>query len=184
MRWLRTLRIGRRHRDPRRVLVVGSGPRARDFDEKTQAHPEWGVEVVGFAEDTDIPFDPGIDPARVHKLSKLRELLAEGLIDEVASALPHSQHYQLAAIAEVCSRERIPLLIFADLFGSDLPTPHATSIGSIPMLRFGPVDHPRWAMAVKRGIDIAGACVGLCLAAPLVAIAALLIRISSPGPVL
>ena len=37
-------------RDDPRVLVVGTGPRARDFYEKAQAHPEWGVEVVGFAE--------------------------------------------------------------------------------------------------------------------------------------
>jgi len=85
---------------------------------------------------------------------------------------------------EICGRERIPLLICADLFGSDLPAPRTTWIGPIPALRFGPVDHPAWALAVKRGIDIAGSIVGLCLTAPLVALAALLIRLSSPGPIL
>jgi exopolysaccharide biosynthesis polyprenyl glycosylphosphotransferase len=184
VRWLSSLRIWRQPREPRRVLVIGSGARARNFYEQTQAQPEWGVEVVGFADDGPLPFDAGIDPALVHKLSNLRELLAERIVGEVVSFLPRSQVSQLAAVAEVCSREGIPLLVCADLFGSDLPHPRATSIGTIPALRFGPVDHPRWALAVKRGMDIAGAIVGLCFAAPLAAVAAVLIRLSSEGPVL
>jgi exopolysaccharide biosynthesis polyprenyl glycosylphosphotransferase len=183
MRWPGILRIPRRPEGSRRVLVLGTGSRAYDFDADVRLHPEWGVEVVGFAEDSDVPIDARIDFERVHKLSTLRELLAEGIIDEVASFLPRSQFFHLASVAEVCSREGVPLLVCSDLFGSDLPAPRVTSIGSVSALRFGPIEHPRWALAIKRGADIAGAAIGICLAAPLIAIAAISIRLSSPGPI-
>ncbi len=42
---------------------------------------------------------------------------------------------------------------------------------------------PGWKRLIKRGIDIAGALIGLALAVPLVAIAVVAIKLDSPGPI-
>ncbi len=42
---------------------------------------------------------------------------------------------------------------------------------------------PGWQRFVKRGVDIAGALVGLAIAIPLVAVAAVAIKLDSPGPI-
>lgn len=42
----------------------------------------------------------------------------------------------------------------------------------------------RWTLRIKRIIDIIGATLGLVLAAPLMAVIALIVRLDSPGPVL
>jgi lipopolysaccharide/colanic/teichoic acid biosynthesis glycosyltransferase/glycosyltransferase involved in cell wall biosynthesis len=42
---------------------------------------------------------------------------------------------------------------------------------------------PGWKRAIKRVIDIAGALVGLAIAVPLVALAAIAIKLDSPGPI-
>jgi lipopolysaccharide/colanic/teichoic acid biosynthesis glycosyltransferase len=42
---------------------------------------------------------------------------------------------------------------------------------------------PGWKQVIKRGIDIVGALVGLALSIPLVAVAAVAIKLDSPGPV-
>jgi lipopolysaccharide/colanic/teichoic acid biosynthesis glycosyltransferase len=42
---------------------------------------------------------------------------------------------------------------------------------------------PGWKRVVKRGIDIAGALIGLAIAIPLVAVAAVAIKLDSPGPI-
>jgi lipopolysaccharide/colanic/teichoic acid biosynthesis glycosyltransferase/glycosyltransferase involved in cell wall biosynthesis len=42
--------------------------------------------------------------------------------------------------------------------------------------------HREWRMLVKRGIDIIGATIGLLLSIPVVFIAAILVRLDSPGP--
>ena len=42
---------------------------------------------------------------------------------------------------------------------------------------------PGWKRFVKRGIDIAGALIGLAITIPLVALAALAIKLDSPGPI-
>ncbi|GLC27471.1 hypothetical protein rosag_39840 [Roseisolibacter agri] len=41
-----------------------------------------------------------------------------------------------------------------------------------------------WRLAVKRALDVAGALVGLVLAAPLLVVLALAVKLASPGPVL
>ena len=58
------------------------------------------------------------------------------------------------------------------------------SVDDIPMLGISqwPLDH-FWKRVLKRGEDLLGATVGLLLTAPLMAVAALLIKRESPGPV-
>lgn len=47
----------------------------------------------------------------------------------------------------------------------------------------GRLNHPRWALGVKRAADILGAVVALAIASPLLLGAALAIKLTSPGPV-
>ena len=56
----------------------------------------------------------------------------------------------------------------------------ASRLHALPLRRLLGTGVPAW----KRGMDILGALVGLTLSAPVMAVAALLIRASSPGPVI
>src|SRR5690606_35524593 len=42
---------------------------------------------------------------------------------------------------------------------------------------------PGWKRLIKRAVDVAGALLGLAISIPLVAIAALAIKLDSPGPI-
>ena len=46
-----------------------------------------------------------------------------------------------------------------------------------------PLQHRGWHMIVKRAIDVIGATIGLLLSVPVVVIAAILVKLDSPGPV-
>lgn len=46
-----------------------------------------------------------------------------------------------------------------------------------------PLQFPRWQLGTKRALDVLGAATALVLCSPLFALIALLIRITSPGPV-
>jgi lipopolysaccharide/colanic/teichoic acid biosynthesis glycosyltransferase len=47
-----------------------------------------------------------------------------------------------------------------------------------------PVQAPAWQMAAKRGLDILGAMTGLLIFSPLFALISILVRVTSPGPIL
>ena len=76
----------------------------------------------------------------------------------------------------------VPLTIPSDIFGDYLPPPRVTRFGGVPALSFAPVHHSRLKLAGKRLIDIVGASAALIALAPVMAVAAALIRATSPGP--
>ncbi len=58
------------------------------------------------------------------------------------------------------------------------------SVGGVSMLGLTQLDLSRSARIIKRGMDLIGASVGLAVAAPLIALVAVLIKLDSRGPVL
>ena len=92
-------------------------------------------------------------------------------------------HLTIGPAVEVCSAAGVPLTVMTDFFGDYLPPPRMKRFGFYAGLSFAPVHHSRSLLVVKRGIDIVGALVGLAVAAPVIGIAALAIRLTSPGSI-
>jgi exopolysaccharide biosynthesis polyprenyl glycosylphosphotransferase len=179
-----TLRLARRRgRNFRNLLIVGSGPRAREVDRLIEQHPEWGYRVIGFADEAGYPVDPSIPAEKVHKFADLPNLIREQVIDEVITACPRSVFASLSPVIAICTEVGLPITLLSDLFGDFLPPPRVTRFDTMPALSFSPVHHSKAKLAVKRGIDIVGASVILTLSAPFIAVAAVAIRLTSPGPV-
>jgi len=171
-------------RNTRHVLVVGSGPRAAGVQELARTHPEWGLHIVGFVDDQDIPVDPDIPADRCHKLIDMPQLLRDQVIDDVIIACPRSMLTELLPVVAACGSAGIPFTLLADIFGDYLPPPQVTRFGSLASLRFAPVHHSATRLVVKRMIDVVGAGFLLIATAPVIAVAGLIIRATSPGPVL
>ncbi len=140
--------------------------------------------MIGFADDADVPFDASIPQGMVRKFIDTPDLLRESAIDEVVIACPRSLLASIAPVVACCSAAGIPVTMPTDVFGDYFPLPRVSRLGSTAALRFAPVHHSRSMLLVKRGIDIVGAAIGLIVAAPVLAVAAVAIKLSSPGPVL
>jgi exopolysaccharide biosynthesis polyprenyl glycosylphosphotransferase len=180
-----TLRVLRRRgRNTRNVLVVGSGPRARRVQEVIRARPDWGLRIVGFVDPEGSPVDPSVAQEALHKLTDVPDLLRDETIDEVIVACPRSMLDCLGPVVETCATVGVPVTLLADLFGDSLPPPRVTRLGSLVALSYARVHHSPVQLRIKRAVDVALASVGLVLTAPLLALAALAIRATSPGPVL
>jgi exopolysaccharide biosynthesis polyprenyl glycosylphosphotransferase len=178
------LRILRRHgRNFRNILVIGTGPRASELTRTMQKHPEWGLRIVGYVDTGDIPLDDRIPKDRVFKLVDFPNLLRQ-VVDEVIVACPRSMLADLGPALEACSAAGVPITLMTDLFGDYLPPPRVRRFGAVEALSFRPVHHNRVMLITKRALDIAGALLGLIVAAPALAIAAAAIRLDSKGPVL
>jgi len=152
--------------------------------EEIRSHPEMGLRVIGFVDDADVPFDSSIPYEMVHKFIDTPNLLRESAIDEVIIACPRSLLPSIAPVVACCSAAGVPVTMPTDVFGDYFPPPRAGRFGSQASLSFARVHHSRSRLLVKRGIDIVGAAIGLVLVAPLLAVAALAVKLSSRGPVL
>ena len=115
----------------------------------------------------------------------MAELLRQGGVDEVVIALDGDEVRRLGGLAEACAWEgvRASLLPF---YAQYLPTNlYVEDLDGLPLLNLHriPLDNPLNAL-VKRAFDLAGAAALLVLCSPVMAAAALGIRLSSPGPVI
>jgi len=167
------LRTARRFgRNTRNVLIVGTGTRAAQVKANIDAHPSWGLRVLGFVDDLDTPVDPSLYNAKLFRIEQMSTLLGELVVDRVVVACPRSMLGSIAPVLSACSSAGVPLTLLPDLFGDFLPTPYIGRFGARPSLEFAAVHHNTILLGVKRAIDVIGATAALAASAPIIALAA------------
>jgi exopolysaccharide biosynthesis polyprenyl glycosylphosphotransferase len=168
----------------RRVLIVGTGTRARRLAETLLHSADWGIRIVGH-------LDP--DPARVGDrilgssvlgtVGDISSVLKENVIDDVILAIPRAMIPDVDKIAHACEEEGVKLGMMADVFDVHVARMRLVDLGAIPLLTLEPVAHEEWKLFVKRLMDLGLALLSLPVVLPIIAIGSVLVRLDSPGPV-
>ncbi len=117
-------------------------------------------------------------------LSELVDALHRHAVSRVFFAAGHTHLHTIQAAINACETEGVEAWLVADFIKTSIARPTFESIGSRPMLVFRSTPDASWALLGKRAIDLVGATVGLVLISWLLLLAALAIRLSSPGPIL
>ena len=136
--------------------------------------PEQIVEIDVVAE-VDIEKEP-IEAlvTALHKHSVSRVIFAGG----------HSHLNRLQEAIAACEIEGVEAWVIADFIRTSIARPDFDVFGSRPMLVFRTTPDVSWALLVKDFVDRVGALLGLLVTAPVFAVVALGIKLTSPGPVL
>ena len=164
-------------RNLRSVIVIGAGRRGQEIVKLMKAKPEIGYHFAGFVDDLETPQTLG-------KLSEISKVLAENVIDEVIICLPIKTFYdRMESIAKAAEEQGITVRIYSDLFNLKLARAVAGEIGDAPILSLYTTSFSNWQMFAKSGIDFTGGLILLILTAPPMLIIALLIKLTSPGPI-
>ncbi len=169
-----------------RLLLVGTGVAAVDLArELHQRRQELGVEIVGFV-------DP--DPSRLGAAVINPGVI--GAIDDITS-LVGSMAIDRVVVSLSDARGKLPMNRLLDIrLQSGVTFDHLTDVyeeytGKIAVENLRPswlifssgFRKSRVLATAKRAFDIGGAFVGLVVALPLMAIVAVLVRLSSPGAI-
>jgi exopolysaccharide biosynthesis polyprenyl glycosylphosphotransferase len=113
----------------------------------------------------------------------LRARLAQGGIDEVVlpAAIPRTH---LPDFLRVCEEIGVPAKVRMDRVEPDLPRPRAELLGPTLYLLYQSVEPDRPTLLLKTILDRIASAAGLLVLSPVMALVALAIRLTSPGPVL
>ncbi|HXP60898.1 MAG TPA: sugar transferase [Dongiaceae bacterium] len=176
----------RRGRNLRQMVVVGTNPRAIRFARKLELRPEFGYRIAGFVDD---PWH-GLAEFRqtgfplVSDLAGFHTFLREHVADEVMVALPmRSLYAQAARIAALCEEQGIVVRLLSDLFNLHLARPRAGEFEDETVITLSSGAPDGWQHVCKRALDISLSLLALLLLSPLFLLAALVVRLTSPGPV-
>ena len=179
---LEMLRV--RGRNLRYVLILGTNRRAIEFARRLEATPELGYRVLGFV---DWHWHQPADPK--HPLccnfDELSEYLRRNVVDEVANYLPLRSFYEHSSkVAALCEQHGIFMRFDPKIF--DLKIAHASAEefdGNAHITaHFSVLDS--WELFVKRVLDVSVSFLLLVILAPLLVAVALMVKLTSQGPVL
>jgi exopolysaccharide biosynthesis polyprenyl glycosylphosphotransferase len=172
--------LRRRGRGVDRVLIVGAGEIGRAVMRNLVARPELGYQVVGFVDDDPAKRDLGRFKA-LGGLDPIRPVLEAERVDEVIITLPWMYQRKILGLVRECEAAGARARVVPDLFQLSLSRVDFDDIGGIPLIGIKQATIPRTGRLAKRALDILLALLGLILTAPLMLLAALLIRLESPG---
>jgi exopolysaccharide biosynthesis polyprenyl glycosylphosphotransferase len=170
------------------VLIVGLGKRAEHLGSNLETFYDDGLRIRGFLAPPNVPspVPDTIHLARdypVFPLENLRAMLAQHVVDEIHFAVESDQLPSLEEVFLWCDEEGVCSRVAVDFF------PHVNSdlalerIGNTPLLTFTAAPDDEVLLLAKRSIDVALAILAIVLLSPLFLVAAILIRITSRGPV-
>lgn len=172
----------RRGEGRRRILVVGSGNRAKRFAETITKSGGVGVEIVGFLDPDPMRIGRSVCGARVlGTIEEITAVLKAHVIDEVILAVTRSMMTASEKVVRACEEEGVRIGIMADLFDVNVARMSLDAAHDIPLLTLEPVAHEEWQLLIKRCLDLTVAVMLLPLLLPVMAVIALAVRFDSPG---
>ena len=169
-----------------RILILGAGDGARQVLDTVLKYPGPRYTVVGFLEDRQ---GEGADVAAATGLPVLGPVnilhgaVVEHDVDKVIVAIPSLGPERLLEIAEVCGSARVALWLLPDHFQLMLSPVGENELSGLPFMALNEVRLKGLSRLAKRLTDIVLASTLLVLLSGPMLIAALLIRLTSRGPV-
>ena len=169
----------------KQVLLVGYSRAAEEYIDRILENPQWGYVVRGILDD-NVPSGTVYKGIKViGRIANLMVILPANRLDEIAITLGLNEYYRLEEIVALCEKSGVHTKFIPD-YNKIIPTkPYTEDILGLPVIniRYVPLSNTFNAM-VKRVMDIIGSVFGIIVASPLMLVMCVLIKITSPGPLI
>ena len=181
-RWVRSKGL-----NYRTVMIVGTGRRATDIARMLLDHKYWGYKILGFVSDGH-RLNNGWARYRIFgEVPELKTILERSEtsepIDEIVFAVTRKKLDEMKQIFLMCEELGIRTRVAMNIFNNRVARLEVEELEGVPFLTFTTTPSNETQLAMKRMLDVGISMLLLLLALPVISVAALLIKITSPGSV-
>jgi undecaprenyl-phosphate galactose phosphotransferase len=169
----------------RNILIWGAGKAGKVLAVKLLFENNYGIKIIGFIDDFKVVGSEIISGLKILGDKKsLYDLKNKYAIDEIIVAIDNIDYNNLLDILDVCNKSELNVKLSSELFNI-IPQKMFTEVyAGTPVIDISPRVNNDFNHIVKRIIDIVCSSIGLLVLLPLFLILAILIKISSKGPIL
>jgi len=166
------------------LLVVGTGRRAQQFIDLINSHSSWGFKIVGLIDDDD-----GLKGKFVYgqkvlgALKDVPAIIHSQVVDEVVFVVPRSWLNKIEDIMYLCEAEGLRIHVAVDYFELKFSRGRISELDKFPLLTFSSTPGHVGALVGKRMFDVMVSGIILLACLPLFIVVAILIKLTSAGPV-
>lgn len=183
----------------RYFMVVGDTPEALDLAKAIEANESRGMRLLALiqpAPAAKLRSNAGVSQLGpptshglrreypVYPLEKLPQLLRQQVIDEVLFAVSKDDLEKLQETFLVCEAEGVKTRVLLSFFPHVISKVRLERLSEMPLLTFSTTPENEDLLLLKRVLDFLMALVFLVVLSPLFVVLALLIKLTSRGPVL
>lgn len=176
IRYLRSLGFNQKY-----ALIVGTGRAARRTARALRSASWMGIKNLGFVED-----QPNHWAGDLHILGKTDELPAlieKYRISHVFISLPLNRYHEARHVFDILSRTLVEVRLVSDIPSLAGLTLTTTNLDGLPVIGLRESPHVGLNVVVKRVMDVVLSLVALVFLAVPMLIIAVLVKLTSPGPV-
>ncbi len=169
------------------VLIVGAGKMGRSIAQKLVAYRDMGFMVRGFLDDSsapgdEIPVDGGIKV--LGKVNALQSVLETTDITEVYVALDLSNYSQILETLKIVDKFIVNVRLIPDLFQMLTLKARIEDLDGFPVISIDEPPLRGFMLFLKRCVDVLVSGLALLIFSPFWLFTVLLIKFTSPGPIL
>ncbi len=155
----------------RRLILLGTAEDTVTLRQELADRERHGIRVLAQLDINETSVD------------ELVEVLHEHSLNGVVIAARHTLFGQLEKVIHACELEGIEVWLLAEFFKTQISRTTVDDFYGRPMMVFRSTPDLSWQAIGKQIVDIIGAMILLVLLSPVMLIAAIAVRIGSPGPV-
>jgi exopolysaccharide biosynthesis polyprenyl glycosylphosphotransferase len=156
----------------RRFVLIGTPEETARLRRQLETHPDSNIRVVA---------ELSLEKASVEELV---QLLHEHAVNGVIIAAKHSSLDQVESFVRAAELEGVETWLVADFFKTEISRASFDDFYGRPVMVFRSTPEVSWQSVAKQVLDYVVAAIALVVLALPMAVIALLIKITSPGPVL
>ena len=177
--------IRRKGRNRRKVILIGTGSRARIFISTVKNNFHWGLDIVGLL--TGDPENVGSEVEGIKVLdhyNNIQNILKTINPEEIIITISTKRFDQVRDVLEICEREGVTVRLNSDFFGHITKDVTIDNVFGLNIISFNMVRQSELELLIKRILDISVSLISLVLFSPLMLAAAVGILISDGKPIL
>ena len=159
-----------------KVLIAGTGDLAQLTAKKLKKYGHFGIEVVGFLGREN---KEGV----LGHYDDLEKIVKKYDITDLVVGLPSREYETTLKLIETANNLLIEIRVVPDIIQITSLKAGMEHIEGVPIINLGDIPLQGWQTLFKRAFDIIVSLVGLTLLLPFFLVIALLIKLSSKGPV-
>lgn len=160
------------------VLIAGAGQIGQAFRNYLETHRHLGKTFCGFVDETHRSSADWLGT-----FDDLPRLLREHFIDEIYFT-PEMDRALIMDVAAQARQSGFSVKVVPDLYDGLALGASVTYIGNVPVLQLSSQTTPALQFFLKRALDVCAASFAVIVTSPLMLIAALAIKLDSPGTVI
>lgn len=167
------------------TLIVGSNIKALEiYKDLKKINSSMGLEFIGYVHVFDKTKNLlGRNLKHFGDINNIPRVIEKHNIERVIVALEPSEHRRIQKILNILAEFNVNVSIIPDLYQILIGSVKVNHLLGVPLIEVKQNLMPVWQQVFKRSFDITFSSFVLLLGAPLFAFAAIMTKLSSPGPV-